>query len=537
MSPAETHQNDTTDVDVAIVGGKSLSDISGPTGLFNGLLLHRLGVSVSILDAKKETLDFGRADALNARTQQYLEVAGLLDELLPQGLECNTSSTFAKGEFKSRQNDWWVSLEHTLHKNFLMLGQPVIEAMLCKRLPGLVHFGETVTEISEGKTQVEVITSTGRRVRAKYVIGADGARSTVRNALGISFTGTKPEMLWAVIDAFIETDFPTCPEIITFQINGQSRVSWIPRERGLSRFYVLLEGEVTEERAKESVKLHLAPYKVEFTKVEWYSTFDVKERLASSFISNGGDGRVILAGDAAHVHSVNGGQGLNTGLADAFGLSWRLAMVLKQDNLKTGAADKLLRSYDLERRTTAKGVIDVAAALVRDTVHTAKQYVSTIQRNAGYITGMGVSYQDMNSPLVVESTHSFWTAGKRCPDVEVTDAPHGKTHRLYSAVEYGKYALLFVGKHPEGRVGYEKVASCYSILPRSSDDTAPVPQGSGEAGEQTLSREAGEKVFEADWVTQEDSFVVVVRPDMYIGYVGTDEQGWKSYLDELFSQE
>jgi 2-polyprenyl-6-methoxyphenol hydroxylase-like FAD-dependent oxidoreductase len=157
-----------------------------------------------------------------------------------------------------------------------MLGQPVIEAMLYKRLPGLVHFGETVTEISEGKTQVEVITNTGRRVRAKYVIGADGARSTVRNALGISFTGTKPEMLWAVIDAFIETDFPTCPEIITFQINGQSRVSWIPRERGLSRFYVLLEGEVTEERAKESVKIHLAPYKVEFTKVEWYSTFDGK---------------------------------------------------------------------------------------------------------------------------------------------------------------------------------------------------------------------------------------------------------------------
>ncbi|CAI6049547.1 unnamed protein product [Clonostachys chloroleuca] len=506
MSPAETHQNGTTDV-------------GGPTGLFNGLLLHRLGVSVSILDAKRETLDFGRADALNARTQQYLEVAGLLDELLPQGLKCNTSSTFAKGEFKSRQNDWWVSLEHTLHKNFLMLGQPVIEAILYKRLPGPVHFGETVTAISEGKTQVEVITNTGRRVRAKYVIGADAG-----DAVGC-------------YRRFIETDFPTCPEIITFQINGQSRVSWIPRERGLSRFYVLLEGELTEERAKESVKIHLAPYKEEFTKVEWYSSFDVKERLASSFISNGGDGRVILAGDAAHVHSVNGGQGLNTGLADAFGLSWRLAMVLKQDNLKAGAADKLLRSYDIERRTTAKGVIDVAAALVRETVHTAKQYVSTIQRNAGYTTGMGVSYQDMNSPLVVESTHSFWTAGKRCPDVEVTDAPHGKTHRLYSAVEYGNYALLFVGKHPEGRVGYEKVASCYSILSRSSDDTAPVPQGSGEAGEQTLSREAGGKLFEADSVTQEDSFVVVVRPDMYIGYVGTDEQGWKSYLDELFSQE
>lgn len=96
---------------------------------------------------------------------------------------------------------------------------------------------------------------------------------------------------------------------------------------------------------------------------------------------------MFLAGDAAHVHSVNGGQGLNTGIADAFSLAWRLALVLKSSRLQLGAADTLLRSYDIERRQTAQGVIDVAAALVRDTVRSAKQYVGTIERNAGYITG------------------------------------------------------------------------------------------------------------------------------------------------------
>lgn len=96
---------------------------------------------------------------------------------------------------------------------------------------------------------------------------------------------------------------------------------------------------------------------------------------------------MLLAGDAAHVHSVNGGQGLNTGIADAFGMAWRLATVIKGKNLKDGATKNLITSYDIERRSTAKAVIDVAAMLVRDTVHEAKQYVSTIQRNAGYITG------------------------------------------------------------------------------------------------------------------------------------------------------
>ncbi|KAH7108956.1 FAD binding domain-containing protein [Dactylonectria macrodidyma] len=278
-------------------------------------------IGVSILDAKPESLDLGRADALNARTQQYFEVANILDDLLPQGLECNTSSTFGNGEFKSRQNQWWVGIEHAMHKNFLMIGQPVVERLIASRLEGRVHYNEHVLSITEDKDSVKIVT-----------------RSGLRNALGLSLTGTKPEMLWAVLDTFIDTDFPVCPEIITFELNGQSRVSWIPRERDLCRFYVLLEGEVTQELAEQSIKKHMAPYRVDFLKTEWYITFDVKERIASSFISKEGSGRILLAGDAAHVHSVNGGQGLNTGIADAFGLALRLAMALRPD-LKDAAAN------------------------------------------------------------------------------------------------------------------------------------------------------------------------------------------------------
>ncbi|RYP63970.1 hypothetical protein DL771_009005 [Monosporascus sp. 5C6A] len=293
------------------------------------------------LYAKPGPLELGRADALNARTQQYLEIVGILDDLLPKGIKCN---------------------------------------------------------------------NLGRTVRGKYAVAADGARSTVRSALNISFTGTKPEMVWMVLDTFIDTDFPVCSEIITFQLNGQSRVSWIPRERGMARFYVLQEGETTQERAENSIREHLAPYRVDFMKTEWFSTFDVKERIASTFVSNQGSGRIILAGDAAHVHSVNGGQGLNTGIADAFALSWRVITAIKCKKLAPGAALDLIRSYDTERRQVAQGVIDVAARLVRDTVHTAKQYVATIEKNAGYITGMGVSYDGLNSELISESERGLWKA-------------------------------------------------------------------------------------------------------------------------------
>lgn len=160
-----------------------------------------------------------------------------------------------------------------------MIGQPVVEKMLSEKLGDLVHYGESVVTITESDEGVETTTSSGRIIRSKWALGADGARSAVRKAIGATFTGTKPEMLWAVLDTFIDTDFPRCAEIITFQLNKQSRVSWIPRERDLCRFYVLLEGEVTQERAEQSIKDHMAPHRVEFTKTEWYSTFDGKQPI------------------------------------------------------------------------------------------------------------------------------------------------------------------------------------------------------------------------------------------------------------------
>ncbi|KAI1472619.1 FAD binding domain-containing protein [Daldinia caldariorum] len=517
MAKNEPNSETEEEVDLAIIGG-------GPTGLLSALLATRLGLSVRVIDAKSGPLEVGRADALNARTQQYLEVVEILNKLLPLGIKCNTSSTFSDGNFKSRQSHWWTSLEHCAHPNFLMIGQSVVEQILKDELDSPVYYQEKVVSISENKDGVILNTDRGRRVRSKYAIAADGARSTVRQALNISFTGTKPEMVWAVLDTFIDTDFPLCSEIITFQLRGQSRVSWIPRERGMARFYVLLDGEITQTRAQDSIREHMAPHRIDFVKTEWFSTFDVKERIASTFVSNRGTGRIILAGDAAHVHSVNGGQGLNTGIADAFSLGWRLATVIKSDHLAPGAAAKLIRSYDAERRAVAQEVIDVAATLVRDTAHTAKQYVSTIEKNAGYITGMGVSYDGIGSELIEDSEQSIWKAGKRCPDIQLVRDGTNEMIRLYSIALYGNYLVLFVG-------GSEVVQSfrdicTYLILRTGTSEQTPT-DGYNNGSQDEV------RIFSSDAVTIDDNFTVVVRPDMYIGYVGKGD-GWKQYLGQLY---
>ncbi|RXG43918.1 hypothetical protein VDGE_09874 [Verticillium dahliae] len=366
-------------------------------------------------------------------------------------------------------------------------------------------------------------------IRSRHVVGADVARSTVRTALGINFTGTKPEMTWAVLDTFIDTDFPVCSEIVTFQLNQESRVAWIPRERDLARFYVLLEGGITEERAKESIRAHMAPHRVDFVWTEWFSTFEVKERIASTFVTKEGRGCVILAGDAAHVHSVNGGQGLNTGIADAFGLAWRLVYVLTNKTAnKTGnktAAQDLIKSYDTERRVVAQGVIDVAATLVRETVRTAKSYVSAIERNAGYITGMGVSYDGIGSKLIHDSSVGLWTAGHRCPDLYLMPTLDAEAKRLYSLLSYGRHLILHVGR-PESRAGgvanraiSDGVARAFRVLPR--------PEGA----EAHADVSPGVEVFW--WIRPTDNYVVIVRPDLYVGFVEDDSQEWRNYLSYL----
>lgn len=411
-------------VDVVIVG-------AGPVGLLCAYLGQLSGLRTVVFDKSEGPLKVGRADALNARTLQLLEVANLFDDLYPIGKPCNTSSVWADGKFISRQSSWWESLEGCFHKHFLMIGQAYVEALLDGRLKEAGTPARRMTSVQNIELLPEgclTTLSNGEQIQSQYVIGADGSRSFVRELFKVPFEIVRPQIVWAVIDGVIETDFPKVPEIIVFQADT-SDVAWIPREGRIDRFYVRMDTkDFTFEDAMAKIHRAIRPHHLQFKEVEWFSQFSVKESVAEKFFV---EDRVFLAGDASHVHSVNGGQGLNTGLADAFNLMWKLAMVLK-----SGASKKLLQSYESERKPVAQSVIESSGELVRSTKFSqsgthAQDYVNIVQKRAGNITGMGIRYGQEGLP------------GSRLHDFEVLQGT-SKT-RIYSLLDYTRFTLLIVG--------------------------------------------------------------------------------------------
>lgn len=414
----------TQTVDVVIVG-------AGPVGLMCAYLGQLCGLRTIIADKTAGPLKEGRADALNARTLQLLEIADLFAELYPLGKTCNTSSVWANGNFISRQSSWWEELEGCFHQHFLMLGQSYVENLLDTKLNKIgatVKRSAAIANIELNKKGCLTTLSNGEQIQSRYVIGADGAQSFVRNHFKIPFEIIRPQIVWAVIDGIIDTNFPKVPEIIVFQTES-SDVAWIPREGEIDRFYVRMDTkEFTQEEAINKINHAMRPHSLSFKKIVWCSQFSVKESVAEQFVVHD---RIVLAGDACHIHSVNGGQGLNTGLADAFNLMWKLNAVINFD-----APEELLQSYEDERKAVAQSVIETSGELVRSTKYSpngthAQDYVKIVEQRAGNITGMGIRYGDQGLP------------GSRLFDFELF---HGKrTTRIYSLLDYTKFTLLLFG--------------------------------------------------------------------------------------------
>lgn len=407
--------------DVVIVG-------AGPVGLMCAYLGQLCGLRTVIVDKSDGPLAVGRADALNARTLQLLELVNLFAELYPLGKPCNTSSVWTNGEFISRQSAWWNELPGCLHKHFLMLGQSCVEKLLDEKLKEMgaaVRRSTTIENVELQKERCLTTLSNGEKIQSSYVIGADGSRSFIRNHFKIPFEIIRPQIVWAVIDGIIDTDFIKVPEIIVFQAET-SDVAWIPREGDIDRFYIRMDTkDFSLEQAIDKINHAMQPYSLRFKEIAWFSQFSVKESVAEKFFVHD---RIFLAGDACHIHSVNGGQGLNTGLGDAFNLMWKVNMVMK-----FAAPAKLLQSYEDERRPVAQSVIETSGELVRSTKYSqtgthARDYVKIVQRRAGNITGMGVRYGKQG------------LCGSRVFDFEIFNGDI-KT-RLYSLLDYTQFSLL-----------------------------------------------------------------------------------------------
>jgi len=331
---------------------------AGPTGLVLALWLSQQGVKVRIIDQTAEPGTTSRALAVQARTLELYRQLGLTEEVLARGHRVPAVNLWVRGEQAARLPFEVVGGDLTAYPFLHIYPQDEHERLLIERLG---RFGVAV----ERRTALTGFTDDGaaihatllgpggeRRVcEAAYLAGCDGARSTVRTTLGAKYPGGTYRQVFYVADVAakgpavngeLHVDLDEADFLAVFPLADEGRVRLI--------------GTVRDERADRAEQLQfedvsrraIEHLKVEVRQVHWFSTYHVHHRVSDRFRI----GRAFLLGDAAHIHSPAGGQGMNTGIGDAINLAWKLAAVVRET-----APDRLLDSYETERIAFARRLV------------------------------------------------------------------------------------------------------------------------------------------------------------------------------------
>ena len=337
--------------DVLIIG-------AGPTGLVLALWLSKLKIDVRIIDKTTEPGTTSRALAVQARTLELYRQLDLADAIIEKGHLVPAANFWVKGEQVARLSLDAIGKGLTPYPFLEIFPQDEHEQLLIERLAQFNVTVERDTELlgflDDGEHITARLLSTAghqETCEALYIAGCDGARSTVRKTLGIDFPGGTYQQVFYVADVDAEgaafngelhVDLDEADFLAVFPLGDTGRARLI--------------GTVRDERAENAESLTfedvsrraIEHLKVQVNKVNWFSSYRVHHRVAETF----GNGRAFLLGDAAHIHSPAGGQGMNTGIGDAINLAWKLAAVIK------GAADgRLLDSYEPERIGFARRLV------------------------------------------------------------------------------------------------------------------------------------------------------------------------------------
>ena len=330
---------------------------AGPTGLVLALWLTKLGVKVRIIDRTSEPGTTSRALAVQARTLEFYHQVGIDDVVISGGVKIQHLNLWVKGRRAARVPLQRAGQGLTPYDFALVFPQDAHERVLIERLDSLGVRVERRTELLRFSQSATGVTATLRRpdgseevCEAEYLAGCDGASSTVRGQLGIGFPGGTYTGLFYVadvegtgepVDNDLHADVEDADFLLLFPLKGQGRVRLV----GTCRDLPASEGPLTFDDVKGKALEHL---KLDISKVNWFSTYRVHHRVALHFR----DRRAFLLGDAAHVHSPVGGQGMNTGIGDAVNLAWKIAEVLKK-----AAPEKLLDTYEPERIAFARRLV------------------------------------------------------------------------------------------------------------------------------------------------------------------------------------
>jgi 2-polyprenyl-6-methoxyphenol hydroxylase-like FAD-dependent oxidoreductase len=523
---------------------------AGPTGLTAALVLARMGAPVRIIDPGTGPVDESRAIGVHAKTLELLDKLGLAGRAVAGGARVGAVAIYSDGRRRADLTFFEAGDDARTPFPFaLIFEQSKTERLLLAGLEeagGRVKWGtrlERLERLNQGQHDDAdgaraVVEGPGGEeiVDASWVIGADGARSPVRHALGLGFAGATYQQTLFLADLDLE-GMPE-PDRLTFEMTSAGFLGYFPMAGpGHVRVVGNLPPELAERETialdeMQSILDRHSGLKLRVTGGRWTSVYRTHHRMAERFRV----GRVFLAGDAAHIHSPAGGQGMNTGIGDAVNLAWKLALVVRGE-----ARETLLDSYEPERMPFARAILrgsDRGFNLVDAT----DPLTSRLK-----LLGVPLLFAALSRPPAMRRRvfwflSQLWTSYRRSPAVAET-GPVGRSPRAgdrapYGGFEHGPDAgrsifdlltgtdhhlLLFAGRRP---VPDPTDAAALAIAALRDRFAAPIRLHRIDADEGRL-----QALYGAEAPT-----VVLVRPDGHIAYRGAaaDVAELARYLDRIF---
>jgi len=454
-------------VEVLIVG-------AGPTGLTMACELLRHGITPRIIDKAMAPTDKSKAFAIHPRTLELLENMGIVDAFLKEGNECNAFDMYERG--KPLVNARFDSIE-SKYPFALMIPQSLSEKILHEHLKSYGIEVERELELNKIKQTDDNVTATLKTkynsfetVECQYLLGCDGAHSTTRHKLNLDFKGAPYPNYWLLADCDLDWKYPMFN--LSIFIHPTGLTTYFPYKSDRGRLMFELENAPIEEEMAlpimdDVIKL-MEEREIEYNDISnphWLAYFKLHHRIVDRYR----EGRVFVGGDAAHIHSPMGGQGMNTGMQDAYNLAWKMALVLKGKSPET-----LLDSYNTERHKIGEEVVtltDTATkmatihnpvlSVIRNKMMGVLLNINPVQHKiTSILTQLEFHYKD--SPIVderwfeskevegyVPHGHDL-KAGERFKDYSLKNVADNSSTQLYDLLTGSEHELLiFTGAELE----------------------------------------------------------------------------------------
>ncbi|KAK3374619.1 FAD binding domain-containing protein [Podospora didyma] len=462
---------DAEQVDVLICG-------SGSAGLCAAVWLSRFGINYKILERRDGPMKIGQADGVQTRTVEIFDSFGIAEDLLKESYHVLELAFWspspddpAAGIKRSRYApDKETEISHQPH---VILNQARLNALMIGDLekggvPAPIEYSTEVKGVEVDETAaddngafcVRVETEQDgvpKTYQAKYVLGCDGAHSTVRRSLGLRMLGDSTDAVWGVMDVYPLTNFPDIRKKAVLN-SGAGNLLIIPREGdAMVRFYIELPhgtkvADVTLEHLQERARLTFAPYTMQIAETAWWSAYAIGQRHADFFHKNH---RVFLTGDACHTHSPKAGQGMNVSLQDGHNIGWKLGMILRG----LASPGPLLESYIVERERTAKDLIEFDRGFTRlfsskyrqENGITAEDFSEQFVKAGRYTAGQSIHYDASAVTAPVAGNEKDIAAnvpiGMRFPTAQVVRFSDAKAMQLVKALPAtgAWYVVVFAG--------------------------------------------------------------------------------------------